>query len=72
MSEKITCEECVELYNINSDKISDYVFRHGLCAVYVNPDWSEDIIEAIKLLKVHGITHQEYSQARLSCNKEGN
>jgi adenosylcobinamide amidohydrolase len=68
VGEDDTCEECTNHFKIK--RIRDYVYKHGLCTHHVNPDWSEDVIEALKILKKNGITREEYEGVRLSCNTE--
>lgn len=68
MVEGDTCEECNKHYG--NERIRSYVYKHNICALHVDTEWSENVIEALKFLKESGITAEEYAQVRLSCNRE--
>lgn len=59
-----TCKECAQVMKIERP---DFVFDTELCTLHIKPEWSEEVVKAIDLLKKNKITAEQYGKVRVSC-----
>jgi hypothetical protein len=60
-----TCKECAAYFG--KKDLPDWMVKTELCLVFLNENWSKDVIEAIDTLKKAGISGDQYSSINRSC-----